>query len=260
MKRREFLSKTAAFLVGSFFGFNAFSESRASIDKHGLSSSPSRIALIIDDIGANLSCPRPFLDLGIPLTFAVLPHLAKTQEAAEIIHAEGHEIMLHQPMEPIAPYLDPGPGALYVGYGSNKITAIMEDNISQIPFAIGVNNHMGSRFTACQEEVSETLQVVKERGLFFVDSLTTSRSMAFKTARGLHMPAAERDFFLDNVMEEPAILRQLYRLSRCSMKFGQAVAIGHPFPETARAIQTFLMANKESGVTWVPISSLIKTA
>jgi polysaccharide deacetylase 2 family uncharacterized protein YibQ len=260
MNRRDFLSRTTVFLLGSFLGFNPFSKSQASENKDNSSSPQPRISLIIDDIGANLSHAMPFLDLGIPMTFAVLPHLAKSQEAAEIIHADGHEIMLHQPMEPIDHYLDPGPGALYVGYGSNKITRIMEENISQIPFAIGVNNHMGSRFTAYQEEVLEALQVVKERGLFFVDSLTTNRSMAYKTARNLHMPAAERDFFLDNVLEERAILRQLYGLKRYSLRHGHAVGIGHPFRETASAIQTFLMDNKESGITWVHISPLIKSA
>jgi polysaccharide deacetylase 2 family uncharacterized protein YibQ len=260
MDRRDFLSRTTVFLLGSFLGFNPFSKSQASESQDTSFAAQSRIALIIDDIGANLSHATPFLDLGIPITFAVLPRLAKSQEAAEIIHTEGHEIMLHQPMEPIDRYLDPGPGALYVGYGSNKITRIMEENISQIPFAIGVNNHMGSRFTTYPKEVLETLQVVKERGLFFVDSLTINRSMAYKTARDLHMPAAERDFFLDNVLEEPAILRQLYGLKKYSLKHGQAVGIGHPFRETASAIQTFLTDNKESGIEWVHISSLIKTA
>jgi polysaccharide deacetylase 2 family uncharacterized protein YibQ len=260
MNRREFLSRTAVLLLGSFVGFNPFSKSQASDTQDTPPSAQSRIALIIDDIGANLSGARPFLDLGIPMTFAILPRLAKTQEAAEIIHSEGHEIMLHQPMEPIDRYLDPGPGALYVGYGSNKITTIMEENISHIPFAVGVNNHMGSKFTTYQEEVLETLQVVKERGLFFVDSLTTNRSMAYQTAKDLRVPTAARDFFLDHTLEEPVILHQLHSLKRYSLKHGHAVGIGHPFPETAGAIRTFLMGNKQSGITWVHISSLIKTA
>jgi polysaccharide deacetylase 2 family uncharacterized protein YibQ len=258
MNRREFLSRTTVFLLGSFLGFNSFSKSEASDTRDASSSSPSRIALIIDDIGANLSRARPFLDLGIPITFAILPRLARTQEAAEMIHNEGHEIMLHQPMEPINRDLDPGPGALYVGYGSNKITTIMEENISHIPFAIGVNNHMGSKFTACQEGVLEALQVVKERGLFFVDSLTTNRSTAYETAKDLHMRAAARNFFLDHTLEEPAILQQLHKLKRYALKHGHAVSIGHPFPKTARAIRTFLKTSKESGITWVHISSLIK--
>jgi polysaccharide deacetylase 2 family uncharacterized protein YibQ len=260
MNRRDFLSRSAVFLLGSFLGFNPFSQSEASENQGTSPVAQSRISLIIDDIGANLSHLTPFLDLGIPITFAVLPRLGKTQEAAQMIHADGHEILLHQPMEPINHDLDPGPGALYVGYGSNKITRIMEENISQIPFAIGVNNHMGSRFTSCQKEVLEALEVVKERGLFFVDSLTTNRSTAYKTARDLHMPAAERDVFLDDVLEERAILRQLNGLKRHALRHGHAVGIGHPFRETAGAIQTFLRDNRDSGITWVHISPLIKTA
>jgi polysaccharide deacetylase 2 family uncharacterized protein YibQ len=257
MIRREFLSKTAFFVLGSFLGFNFFSKARASDRQDSDSFGQPSIALIIDDIGENLSRARPFLDLGIPLTFAVLPHLTKSQEAAVEIHNAGHEIMLHQPMEPSDHNLNPGPGALYVGYGSNKITRIMEENISAVPFATGVNNHMGSKFTTFQEEVLEALQVVKGKGLFFVDSLTTSRSQAYKIALTLHLPAAARNAFLDNALEASAILRQLHRLEDCALRNGHAIGIGHPFPETAAAIRCFLEEPKELSFTWTHISSLI---
>jgi polysaccharide deacetylase 2 family uncharacterized protein YibQ len=103
---------------------------------------------------------------------------------------------------------------------------------------------MGSRFTRHSDEVLETLQVVKEKGLFFVDSLTTGRSKAYETARNLNMPAASRNVFLDNVLEESAVVRQLSLLKRLALNQGHSVGIGHPFPETARAIRSFL---KESG-------------
>ena len=146
-----------------------------------------------------------------------------------------------------------------MGYGSNKIVRIMEENISRIPFVVGVNNHMGSRFTRYEGEVFETLQVVKEKGLFFVDSLTTGRSKAYETARNLNMPAASRNVFLDNVLEESAIIRQLSLLKKSALKHGHSVGIGHPFPETARAIRSFLKEPGAPGFAWVHVSRLIES-
>ena len=165
--------------------------------------------------------------------------------------------MLHQPMEPRNPEVDPGPGALYVGDGPERIMRVMEKNIAAIPCATGVNNHMGSKFTSHQKEMHETLRIVKERGLFFVDSLTASDSKGYKTARKLHMPAACRNIFLDNQLEVPAILRQLRKLLHVGSSYGHAIGIGHPFPETAEAIGLFLKDIQESAIRFVGVSRLV---
>ena len=168
--------------------------------------------------------------------------------------------MLHQPMEPLNGDLDPGPGALYVGDELDRIVRVLAENIAQVPFAEGVNNHMGSRFTASGKEVHEALCVVKEKGLFFVDSLTSSRSMAYKTARELHMPTAYRNIFLDNHLDSEYILRQLRRLKSIALKYGHAIGIGHPFPETARTIGLFLEEMDDSDISLVHVSDLIQPA
>jgi polysaccharide deacetylase 2 family uncharacterized protein YibQ len=123
-----------------------------------------------------------------------------------------------------------------------------------------MNNHMGSRFTAAPREMLETLQVVKDRGLFFVDSLTTGDSKGYKTAKTLHLPATSRDVFLDNRVEEGSILRQLQQLKGIALRHGYAVGIGHPFIETSRAIGRFLKGIKETEVELVHISDLIPPA
>jgi hypothetical protein len=201
------------------------------------------------------------LEFGVPITFSVLPRLAKSEELAVKIHNLGHQIMLHQPMEPTSADIDPGPGALYVGDGPQKINKIIEENIALVPFAEGVNNHMGSKFTACQPGVQAALQVIKQSGLFFVDSLTTNRSEAYKTARELHMPTACRNIFLDNQLEEQAILRQLHRLKQIALTYGHAIGIGHPFPETAHAIGLFLKRDlPKTGLSLVYASNLVPGA
>ena len=244
MDRRTFLSKSACLFLGSLFGLNGFSKALASSQHNGKPFFIPRIALIIDDIGANSSRARQFLELGVPITFSILPWLANSRDLAIEIHDEGHEIMLHQPMEPHNAHIDPGPGALYMGYGSEKIIKIMDENISSLPFVAGVNNHMGSRFTEAHREMHEALKVVKTNGFFFIDSLTTNHSTAYKTAGRLGIATACRNIFLDNIPNESAILHQLHRLRKHAWKYGRAIGIGHPYPETARALRQFLSGFK----------------
>jgi uncharacterized protein len=257
MDRREFITKSASFLLGSLLGPNLISKVHAGECTGNKENSESRLALIIDDIGPSVYRAKLFSDLPIPMTFAVLPHFLKSEDLALEFHDAGHEIMLHQPMEPRNPDVDPGPGALYVGDGPDKIMAVMKRNIAATPYVTGVNNHMGSKFTTRQKEMHQTLQIVKERGLFFIDSLTASDSKGYKTARRLHMPAACRNVFLDNHLEVGAILRQLQRLGRFSLAYGHAIGIGHPFPETAKAIEAFLKDVKDLGIEFVGVSRLV---
>lgn len=257
MDRRNFLLKSASFLFGSLFGLNSFSRALAFGEPKNGSSLQPRVALIIDDIGPSFCRARQFLELGVPMTFAVLPRFRKSHKLAVEIHGKGHEIMLHQPMEPCQSNLDPGPGALYVGDGAKRIIKIMEENISDVPFARGVNNHMGSRFTTCEKEMSEVLRVIKSENLFFVDSLTTSRSTAYRTAKRLEVSTARRNIFLDNRLAESAILSQLHKLKRLAVKYGRAVGIGHPFPETAKAIKLFLSDNNHPDLSFVHMSQVI---
>ena len=245
--------KSATFFTGTLLGFNAVSKAFAT----DCPINQPKIALIIDDIGFSRTRLRTFFDIGIPMTFAVLPRLAKSRALAEEIHDRGHEIMLHQPMEPFNPHLDPGPGAVYVGDTAKRIVRIIGENISDTPFLTGINNHMGSRFTACQREINEALTAIKTRGLFFVDSLTTNLSMAYKTARRLNIASARRNIFLDVYPDEKYILSQLHNLKALALKTGHAIGIGHPYTETARAIESFKRVLNESGIFMVHVSRLI---
>jgi len=259
MNRRRFLLKSTLYLFGSYWGLTPFSRALAAVKWPYPVQSPPQIALIIDDIGYSPIQARQFLKLGIPITFSILPHLPSSHDMAVEIRYKGHEVMLHQPMEPYDAHFDPGPGALYVGDNAGKIARIMEKNISAVPYATGVNNHMGSKFTSSFREINETLRVVKDNQLFFVDSWTSSRSKAYRTARSLHISSARRNIFLDNVLDESAILRQLFKLKRHALKFGSAIGIGHPFSETARAVARFLTTSRTPEISFVHASSVIAT-
>ena len=263
MNRRDFLCKSAYMVAGSLLGLNGFSSAVAfaaegddSLIRLRIVSRP-RIALIIDDIGYSIPRARQFLRLNIPITFSVLPRVPHSRELAREIADQGHDVMLHQPMQPYDATLDPGPGALYEGDDPSRISGIIEANISEVPLAIGVNNHMGSRFTECEREIHEALRVIKKNDLFFVDSRTSLHSKAFRTARNLHLTADRRNIFLDTVRCESTILYRLNQLKQCAHRYGHAIGIGHPFPETARAIEYFLRDPEVSNISFVHISQVM---
>ena len=160
-------------------------------------------------------------------------------------------------MEPVDPNLDPGPGAVYVKDSPSKIVNILKQNISETPFVSGINNHMGSRFTASVKEMQEALSIIKDKGLFFVDSLTTNQSKAYGTARKMNVSAVRRNIFLDNEKNVLSILEQLEKLKSVALRCGHAIGIGHPIPETATAINLFYRQIKKSHVSMVPVSQIL---
>ena len=257
MDRRRFLSTSTSLLLGSVFALSPFRRAFAQGVRHYYQQQ-ARFALIIDDIGYSVHHARQFLSMGLPLTFSILPRLRHSTDLAMEIRSLGHEIMLHQPMEPYNPSIDPGPGALYVSDGADVIDRIVEENIFEFPYALGVNNHMGSRFTEHPRGIAEALRVIKRNRLFFIDSLTTNRSVAFSTARRLHMPSAARNFFVDFRQEKPAVIRQLRRLVRHAIRYGSAIGIGHPYPETAEAIARFSGDLEHCEARMVPISNIVQ--
>jgi len=218
---------------------------------------PPVIALIIDDIGYSRSTVKRFLDIGIPMTFSILPALNKSNELAHLIHTEKHESMLHQPMEPFNQNIDPGPGALYLNDSESKIDRIINENLSSVPFITGINNHMGSKFTSQEKAMGATIRSINNRHLFFVDSLTAHSSVAFQTARKLNVPTVCRNIFLDNHPDVNAVYAQLCKLKRIALKKRYAVGIGHPFRATAKAIDRFSGRPENAGISFVHISRIL---
>lgn len=255
MKRREFFIKSALFFAGGFAGLNPFSRTLS----HAYLFRNPRIALIIDDIGFSNTRLNNFLEIGAPLTFSILPRLDRSLASAREIHSAGHEIMLHQPMEPFDPVIDPGPGAIYVGDSPERIAEVIARNISDTPFVKGINNHMGSKFTSYGKEMEEALMAIKEKDLFFIDSLTTNRSKGYGTAKRLNISAARRNIFLDVRQDVSSVLEQLGELKRIAIENGFAIGIGHPFPETAEAVKLFHRDIRHSGISLVHASNLMRS-
>lgn len=196
-----------------------------------------RIAIIIDDMGHHQKLGGELLDLDLNLTYSFLPHAPFTQSQEEYAWKMGRDILVHMPMEPSNPIFDPGPGTLRLNDTAERIVLTVEENLDLVPHAIGVNNHMGSKFTADRQAMHEVLSVLKKRELFFVDSLTTPASVGADEASEMGVRNGSRIIFLDNSQTREDICRQLKRLVAYAKKHGTGIGIGHPNRATINALK-----------------------
>jgi len=216
-----------------------------------------KVAIIIDDLGYDTSLAGGFAHLNLALTLSILPFAPHTHSIAHKAREAGREVMLHLPMEPRSyPRINPGEGVLLVSMERAAILEVLARDLGEIPFAEGVNNHMGSRFTESREKMMMVLSELKRRGLYFVDSKTSCMSVAFDLAKQMEIRTACRDIFLDNDLSEGALKIQMDRLLAVARHKGHAIGIGHPHKETLwflRRIQEGL----ENEVEVVPASCLV---
>lgn len=217
-----------------------------------------KVAIIVDDIGQSLDPVRKLLSIDLPLTFSVLPGLENTERAVRMIHGHRREIMLHLPMEPIDyPRENPGKLALMIRMGPDEIRMRTEDLLREFPYLDGVNNHMGSRFTQDRERMDIVLREIRNRGFFFVDSLTSPESVALEEARRLGVRSGRRDIFLDHVDDRQSVDIQIDRLIELARERGYAIAIGHPRKNTIQVLKGSVQRFRSRGVQVVPVSRLI---
>lgn len=234
-----------------------------------LPSGSGRAAIIVDDVGYSSDAVADFEAVGYPLTLSVLPLLDSSRTLARACAASGFEVMVHLPMEPVDSRLDPGPGCIKVEMADTQIAALVQEHLETVPGAVGANNHMGSRATADPRVMRAVLSVLRERGLFFVDSLTTGDSVAGEVAAAMSVPCAKRNVFLDtNFAPEPttdeeffdAAQERVRQLGRIAQREGAAIGICHYRPQTATMLALILPALQESGLQIVSVSDLIAPA
>jgi hypothetical protein len=217
-----------------------------------------KIAIIIDDCGYNLPRDLRFLGLKIPLTLSILPMTPHGKEVEAAAQAAGVAVMLHIPMEPQSSAAHPGPGEITTEMTDAQVQAQIEADIASLPPLPGANNHMGSKASSDARVMRDVLSVLKRDDMFFIDSMTAFTSVGASTARELGVPTAERDVFLDNQATVPYVEGQIKRLEAVARKNGVAIAIGHPNPETADALEAMVPAMQADGFTFVTAQSLVK--
>lgn len=217
-----------------------------------------RLAIIIDDLGKDADFAEALSRLEIPVTGAVLPDLPASRQSAELLHAAGREVLLHVPMEPLDyPQADPGREPLFVNLPDSEIRRRLGIYLDSVPYSDGANNHMGSRFTADRAALAPVLDFFAEKGMFFVDSRTSAASVAAEEAKARQIRTAQRDVFLDNVADVPAIRAQLRKAVGLAAKNGRAIAIGHPHAATLEALKRETPALQRAGIVVVPVRELV---
>src|SRR5688500_17127343 len=216
------------------------------------------IAVVLDDVGVARNHAELAIDLPGAITLSFMTYADGVADMATRARAKGHELMLHVPMEPLGHEIDAGPHALTVGASETELLKRLAWGLDRFPGYIGINNHMGSRFTQDERGMGVVLAELKRRNLLFLDSRTIGNTVGDKLATRMGVAHVMRDVFLDNEMDEGAVIKQLMQAERIAASKGQAIAIGHPHPATIAAIRAWMPKAEARGFVIVPLSAVAK--
>ena len=219
---------------------------------------PEALAIVIDDMGQRLESAEALASLPFPVTLAIWPRSPHAQETAGIALTRRLDCLLHQPMEALPRALhgrpDPGPGALLTSMSAQEVQTVLEENLRILPSVIGLNNHMGSAFTGDISLCRTLCSMLGGRGLAVLDSVTRPDPQLALAAREAGLVGLARDVFLDTRRDTAAILSALDAAAARARAQGMAVAIGHPYPETLRALRDW---QDKDGVAVVPLRRVL---
>ena len=217
------------------------------------------IAIVLDDVGVNRRGAEAAIALPAPLTLSFMTYARDLAAMTARARAAGHELMLHVPMQPRSAAMDPGPNVLRSDLPEAELMQRLAWGLARFDGYVGINNHMGSRFTASREGMALVMAQLKARGLLFLDSLTAANSVAASLATRAEVPYVVRDVFLDNEPDDPAAIhRQLFILEQTARERGYAVGIGHPHAATVAALSQWIPEARARGFALVPISAVVR--
>lgn len=216
-----------------------------------------RLAIVIDDAGRDLDSQHIYEQMGIPLTLAVMPDQVHTRDAARSWRAHGLPVILHQPMESVSG-IGMEPKVILTSMSDAAIRQMLGDSLSQLPEAIGINNHQGSKATIDARTMDIVMNELHHRGLFFFDSHTNSTTAADKAAKTYGVPYVRNDLFVDNSASVSDICAMIQEGADRAKKKGTYIIIGHCRPHTAEAFRQMVPKLKAQGIEFVYLSSLKK--
>lgn len=216
------------------------------------------IVIVMDDLGLDRRGARRTIDLPGPLTLSFMSYAEDLAKQAADARKAGHELMLHVPMEPSSTAINPGPNVLLSGMPESELKKSIDWNLDQMSGYVGINNHMGSRFTADKEGMRSVVKALRQRGYLFLDSVTSGKSVAHETARDGGIPYAVRNVFLDHDDDLDRIRAQLRHTEQIARRTGLAIAIGHPRDKTIEALKEWLPTLSTKGFQLVPISAVVR--
>lgn len=198
-----------------------------------------KLAIVIDDFGYRPTTENQVIALPAPITVAVLPNAPHAREMATKAHEHGHEVLIHLPMAPLSKQLLEK-DTLRPEMSSDEIERILRDAVAKVPYATGLNNHMGSAMTSSLFGMQKVMQALSRYNLYFLDSMTIGNSQSARAAAGTGVRIIERNVFLDDTQNEADIRTQFNRAVALVRRNGTAIAIGHPHPSTVRVLQQML--------------------
>ena len=214
----------------------------------------NRVAIIIDDMGYRYT-DKHALKLPGAITYAFLPHTTYGRKLAIQANNTQHDVLIHIPMES-ENSTKLGPGALTSNMDEQAFSQSLTESFAEIPFAIGINNHMGSYLTQLYQPMAWTMAFLKQNNLFFLDSKTSPHSKAEQAANDFGVPVKARHIFLDNELSDEYISQQFKQLINFAQKHQTAIAIAHPHPETVATLNKLIPTLKLHGIELVPLSRL----
>ncbi|MBX2810066.1 MAG: divergent polysaccharide deacetylase family protein [Cellvibrionaceae bacterium] len=218
----------------------------------------AQIAIIIDDIGYNRQQAHHALTLPGALTYAVIPHTPNAQWFAEQAKLRQKEIMLHAPMSHINGQTHPEAGVLNAQMDKSSFHQMLDHALDSLPYASGLNNHMGSLLTQKEQPMAWLMQALNQRNLYFIDSRTTSNSIAWQVARQYQIPTLKRDIFLDHQRDSAFIEAQFTQLIELAKRRGYAIGIGHPYPETLDFLARQIPLLAKDNIELIPTSQIVE--
>lgn len=216
------------------------------------------VAIVIDDTGLDRVNSARVIALPGPLTISFMAYAERLDQQSAAARARGHELLLHVPMEPLDPTLDTGPEALRTDLLPDELRRRLDWDLGRLTGFVGINNHMGSKFSQSPEGMAAVMQALRARGLLFLDSRTIAGSVGSKEAAAYGVPYADRDVFLDNDQNPEAVAGMLAELERIARKRGYAIGIGHPHSGTIEALQKWLPTLAQRGIVLVPLSAIVR--
>jgi polysaccharide deacetylase 2 family uncharacterized protein YibQ len=214
--------------------------------------SKAYMSIIIDDLGQSTERDSRTLALPGPVTMAIMPDTPHASDFARQAHKAHKTVILHMPMDPAT-----GPYAWHPGLPLPELASRLDAALAKVPYAAGINNHMGSRMTAQREAMTWLMGELQRRHLFFVDSRTSAATVAAAEAQAQDVAHVSRDVFLDDVRTPEAIAGQLQLGIAMARKQGSAVLIGHPYPQTLEVLAREIPRLRSQGVELIGLKQMI---
>jgi polysaccharide deacetylase 2 family uncharacterized protein YibQ len=215
----------------------------------------AQLVIIIDDIGNNYERGNAMVELEGSLTLAFLPYTPYAKRLANKAYLLHKEIILHAPMENTAKAAL-GPGALTQDLTETELKRTLKEAIASIPHTQGINNHMGSALTQNKQSMKWVMEILQDEQLYFIDSLTSAKSVAYKLAQQQGLPSLKRHVFLDNDTSLVSLNKQWQQALRISKKYGSAVLIAHPYTESHDFLDQKIPELSAQNIQLVPASQL----